>query len=198
MLEDGDGAAHMVRADELAARAESAAQDEFEGEEGEEQDPSKPNFSALTAAEMSGGKVLFRRVAVPTHRFTPLKEKWMDLYQPIVKHMKLQIRMNLKTRCVELRTSEHTEEVSALQKAHDFIRAFLMGFEVQVRAPAAPSPLPLRGGAGCASPSLLPLRYPGGQMCLRALPLCPACTRMRKEGNDDHKSLESRYSDALL
>ena len=58
---------------------------------------------------MSGGKVLFRRVAVPTHRFTPLKEKWMDLYQPIVKHMKLQIRMNLKTRCVELRTSEHTE-----------------------------------------------------------------------------------------
>jgi hypothetical protein len=28
--------------------------------------------------------------------------------------------------------SEHTEEVSALQKAHDFIRAFLMGFEVQV------------------------------------------------------------------
>jgi hypothetical protein len=34
---------------------------------------------------------------------------------------------------VELRTSEHTEEVSALQKAHDFIRAFLMGFEVQVR-----------------------------------------------------------------
>ena len=34
---------------------------------------------------------------------------------------------------MELRTSEHTEEVSALQKAHDFIRAFLMGFEVQVR-----------------------------------------------------------------
>ncbi len=29
-------------------------------------------------------------------------------------------------------SSEHTEEVSALQKAHDFIRAFLMGFEVQV------------------------------------------------------------------
>ena len=132
MLRDDEGEAHVVKTNELEARAESAAQDVFEGDEGEEQDPSNPNFSALTAAEMSGGKVMFRRVPVPAHRFTPLKEKWMDLYQPIVKHMKLQIRMNLKTRCVELRTSEHTDEVSALQKAHDFIRAYLMGFEVQV------------------------------------------------------------------
>ena len=60
MLEDGDGAAYMIKADELAARAESEAQEEFEGDEGEEQDPSKPNVSALTAAEMSGGKVMFR------------------------------------------------------------------------------------------------------------------------------------------
>ena len=132
MLEDGDGAAYMIKTDELEARAETEVQDEFEGNEDGDEDPSKPNFGALTAAEMAGGKVMFRRVPVPAHRFTPLKEKWMDLYQPIVKHMKLQIRMNLKTRSVELRTSEHTEEVSALQKSHDFIKAFLMGFEVQV------------------------------------------------------------------
>jgi len=131
MLQDDEGVAHTVKTDELEARAEHETQDEFEGGEGDEQDPSKPDFAALTAAELAGGKVMFRRVPVPAHRFTPLKEKWMDLYQPIVKHMKLQIRMNLKTRSVELRTSEHTEEVSALQKSHDFIRAFLMGFDVQ-------------------------------------------------------------------
>jgi RNA-binding protein PNO1 len=137
MLEHGDGEAYMLKTGELEARAESekaAAEHEEDGVEDGDEDPSKPSFSALTAAELQGGKVLFRRVPVPAHRFTPLKEKWMDLYQPIVKHMKLQIRMNLKTRSVELRTSEHTEEVSALQKSHDFIRAFLMGFEVQVCA----------------------------------------------------------------
>lgn len=101
MLQEGQGEpAHMLGTEELEARAESEAQAEIEGEEGDEQDPSKPSFRALTAAEISGGKVLFRRVPVPSHRFTPLKEKWMDLYQPIVKHMKLQIRMNLKTRSV--------------------------------------------------------------------------------------------------
>lgn len=131
MLNEGADGEHVLRTEDLEARAESEAQGDAECE-GEDQDPSKPDFAALTAAEMQGGKVLFRRVPVPAHRFTPLKEKWMDLYQPIVKHMKLQIRMNLKTRSVEMRTSEHTEEVSALQKSHDFIRAFLMGFEVQV------------------------------------------------------------------
>lgn len=35
-----------------------------------------------------------------------------------------------------MQTSEHTEEVSSLQKAADFVRAFVMGFEVQV-SPAA-------------------------------------------------------------
>jgi hypothetical protein len=33
---------------------------------------------------------------------------------------------------VLMQTSEHTEEVSSLQKAADFVRAFIMGFEVQV------------------------------------------------------------------
>ena len=117
MLQDGgegQGEAHMLKAGELEARAASEAQhaeEEGEGEEGAEGAEGKPEFAALTAAEMAGGKVLFRRVPVPSHRFTPLKENWMELYQPVVKHMKLQIRMNLKTRSVELRTSEHTEEV---------------------------------------------------------------------------------------
>lgn len=62
MLEDGDGAAYMVKTSELEARAESEAQSvEFEGGEDGEEDASKPNFSALTAAEMAGGKVIIPR-----------------------------------------------------------------------------------------------------------------------------------------
>ena len=45
--------------------------------------------------------------------------------------MKLQIRMNTRKRCVEIKTSEHTMDIGALQKAADFVQAFLMGFEVQ-------------------------------------------------------------------
>lgn len=41
--------------------------------------------------------------------------------------MKLQIRMNLKKKCVEIRNSEHTSEKSALQKGADFLKIFLLG-----------------------------------------------------------------------
>ena len=57
-----------------------------------------PLFPALTASEALGGKVEWRKVAVPAHRLTPLKESWMDLYTPVTEHMKVDMRMNLKTR----------------------------------------------------------------------------------------------------
>ncbi len=37
---------------------------------------------------------------------TPLKENWMKIYQPVVEFMHLQIRMNLASKSVEIRTSE--------------------------------------------------------------------------------------------
>lgn len=51
---------------------------------------------------------------------------------PLVEHLKLQVRMNTKqkSRAVELRTSQHTIDVGALQKGEDFIRAFSLGFDV--------------------------------------------------------------------
>nr|CCA14072.1 RNAbinding protein PNO1like protein putative [Albugo laibachii Nc14] len=73
----------------------------------------------------------FRRIRVPPHRFTPLKNDWPNLMKPIVEHLKLQIRMNTKIRCVELKNSPHTEDAGALQKAADFVQAYMMGFEVQ-------------------------------------------------------------------
>ena len=44
--------------------------------------------------------------------------------------MKLQVRMNTKRRCVELRTSKHTEDIGAIQKGADFLKAFMLGFEI--------------------------------------------------------------------
>jgi RNA-binding protein PNO1 len=50
---------------------------------------------------------------------------------PVVEYLKLQIRFNPKNRCVELKTSEATEDIGAVQKGQDYIEAFMMGFEVQ-------------------------------------------------------------------
>lgn len=60
--------------------------------------PPKPMFAPLSAKEMSGNKVEFRKVPVPAHRYTPLKENWLAIYNPIYETMKLDIRMNLKVR----------------------------------------------------------------------------------------------------
>ena len=61
-------------------------------------------------------KLESRKVAVPPHRMTPLKNVWSKIYPPLVEHLKLQVRMNLKTKTVELRTNKYTTDVGALQK----------------------------------------------------------------------------------
>ncbi|KAK9869051.1 hypothetical protein WJX84_009928 [Apatococcus fuscideae] len=93
--------------------------------------PEKPKFSPLTAYELNGKKIEFRRVPVPQHRMTPLKNIWLDLYQPITEHLKLDMRMNLKTRKVEIKSTPETPDFGSLQKAADFINAFILGFEVR-------------------------------------------------------------------
>jgi len=92
----------------------------------------KPHFPPVSASELIDGMKDTRRVLVPPHRFTPLKENWLKIYTPVVEHMKLQIRMNLKSKRVELRTSQVTQDVGSLQKGADFVRAFMMGFEIDV------------------------------------------------------------------
>ncbi|CAG7701653.1 unnamed protein product [Allacma fusca] len=72
-----------------------------------------------------------RKVPVPAHRYTPLKESWMKVYTPIVEHLDLQIRFNLSTRNVEIRAGSKMVESAYLQKAEDFVRAFVCGFEIE-------------------------------------------------------------------
>ena len=58
-------------------------------------------------------------MAVPPHRFTPLKDQWLKIYTPIVENMKLQIRMNLKTKRVELRVGGATQLPTPIESADD-------------------------------------------------------------------------------
>ena len=71
-----------------------------------------------------------RKVLIPPHRMTPLKTSWPKIYPPLVEHLKLQVRMNIKSRAVELRTSRYTTDTGALQKGEDFVKAFSLGFDV--------------------------------------------------------------------
>jgi len=34
---------------------------------------------------------------------TPLKNNWLKIYTPLVQHMKLQVKMNIKKKAVELK-----------------------------------------------------------------------------------------------
>jgi RNA-binding protein PNO1 len=75
-------------------------------------------------------RVETRKIPVPPHRFSPLKASWPRLYPPLVDQLRLQCRMNVKTKSVELRTSKHTTDTGALQKGEDFIKAFCLGFDL--------------------------------------------------------------------
>ena len=72
-----------------------------------------------------------RKIFVPTNRLAPLRQNWMKIFTPIVEHLKLQIRFNTRNRVVEIKTSKDTRERNALQKAADFVRAFVLGFSVE-------------------------------------------------------------------
>jgi len=92
--------------------------------------PLKPAFAALVSGQ-AAAKVEFRRVPVPQHRMTPLKTQWLELYKPITDNLKLDMRMNLKSKKVEIKTTPQTVNHDVLQKAADFVHAFLLGFEVR-------------------------------------------------------------------
>ena len=92
-------------------------------EEGRPKFPPAKNVDGLHVSET-------RKVLIPPHRMTPLKTSWPKIYPPLIEYLKLQVRMNNKSRAVELRTSKYTEDTGALQKGEDFVKAFSLGFDV--------------------------------------------------------------------
>ncbi|KKY30135.1 putative pre-rrna-processing protein pno1 [Diaporthe ampelina] len=89
----------------------------------------RPRF-APSSARGEAVRVEHRKVPIPPHRMTPLKASWPKIYPPLVEHLKLQCRMNMKSKAVELRTSKATTDNGAIQKGADFVRAFALGFDV--------------------------------------------------------------------
>ncbi|KAL2153023.1 hypothetical protein VTH82DRAFT_4178 [Thermothelomyces myriococcoides] len=92
-----------------------------------------------------------RKIPIPPNRMSALKNNWSKLkqtpnspfptiyrpslthrhsYPPLVDHCKLQVRMNVKEKRVELRSSKFTISNDALQMGADFVSAFAMGFDI--------------------------------------------------------------------
>ena len=69
-------------------------------------------------------------VMIPPNRMTPLKNNWEKICETVVKNMKLQIRMNAKKKTVDIRECDQTEDRAAIQKTYDFLRAFMLGFNL--------------------------------------------------------------------
>ncbi|KAH9945857.1 uncharacterized protein BXZ73DRAFT_95377 [Epithele typhae] len=90
-----------------------------------------PAFPPLPAsAQRSALKSEVRRIPMPPHRMTPLKKEWVNIFSPLTEILQLQVRMNVRRKCVEIRTSKHTKDVGAIQKGADFVKAFALGFDV--------------------------------------------------------------------
>ncbi|KAJ1815419.1 pre-rRNA-processing protein pno1, partial [Coemansia sp. RSA 2599] len=125
----------IITADQLTstmAAASGSSDANVSGSSAEQKPSDKPDFAPLAAKELKGtSRWEIRRIRVPQHRFSPLKVDWMKIYSPIVEYLKLQIRMNPKTRMIEIRTCEETVDTGSIQKAADFIRAYCMGFAVE-------------------------------------------------------------------
>ncbi|KAL2083148.1 hypothetical protein ACEWY4_020921 [Coilia grayii] len=91
----------------------------------------RPQFPPISGDKLTGGADEMRKVPVPAHRYTPLKENWLKIFTPIVENLQLQVRFNLKTRNVEIKTCKETQDIGALTKAADFVKAFVLGFQVE-------------------------------------------------------------------
>lgn len=86
----------------------------------------KPRQKRMRTKSSSETKDNLRKIPVPAHRYTPLKENWLKIFTPIVEHLKLQVRFNLKTRNVEIKTCEATDDIGNLQKAADFVKVKIL------------------------------------------------------------------------
>jgi hypothetical protein len=68
----------------------------------EQQHPTFPKLSS--SANATGGqigRIEYRRVRCPPHRYTPLREHWEQILTPLVEHLKLQVRVSCFLAVVE-------------------------------------------------------------------------------------------------
>jgi RNA-binding protein PNO1 len=55
----------------------------------------------------------------------------MKIYTPIVEYCNLQIRMNLRTQSIDIRSCKETKDMGLLERSAQFVRAIVLGFSVE-------------------------------------------------------------------
>ena len=73
----------------------------------------------------------YAKITVPPNRMKPVRDNWTTIVKVLVEHMKIQIRMNTKKMCIEIRSSPTTTDPCAIRKCEDFLKAYMCGFELQ-------------------------------------------------------------------
>ncbi len=73
----------------------------------------------------------YAKIIVPPNRIKPVRDNWTTIVKVLVEHMKIQIRMNTKKMCIEIRSSPTTSDPCAIRKCEDFLKAYMCGFELQ-------------------------------------------------------------------
>lgn len=113
--------------------ASSYALENDDNDDGIDEQNILPDFKPLSAQEQQeqNAAKTYARVNVPQHRLTPLRNAWTQICEPVVTHMGLAIRYNQGLKVIEIMTTPKTTHVNAIQKAHDFCRAFCLGFELR-------------------------------------------------------------------
>ncbi len=99
-------------------------------EVGADNDAAEIDFGKLENAKAIINQNEIRRIQVPQHRMAPLKKSWEKIVTLVVEKMKLLIRMNVQRKCIELKASEVTDDTLNLQRASDFLKAFVLGFSL--------------------------------------------------------------------
>ena len=65
-------------------------------------------FDKIKVSDLASNKKdEYRKIPVPRHRITPLRQNWDSILKTLVEHMKLQVRMNTKRHAVELKVSQY-------------------------------------------------------------------------------------------
>lgn len=95
----------MSKVPEMVFTGEEApVQEELMKFETIQQSGKEIEFDKVKASDL-GLKAEYRRIPVPQHRYTPLRQNWDSILKTLVEHMKLQVRMNTKRRSIELKVS---------------------------------------------------------------------------------------------
>lgn len=118
---DATSTTPLAQHDTVTENLNSAMQFDEEG---------RPKFPPRKDLEKSL-KVEARKVVVPSTRMTSFKTNWPRIYPPLVEHLKLQVRMNVSGRAIEIRNSKYTVDSGALQRGEDFVRALCLGFDLE-------------------------------------------------------------------